>query len=41
MLGQFREMVLYAGLNTTGAGLNIRAFFLSVALAGFGYLDVA
>jgi hypothetical protein len=39
-LGQFREMVFHAGLDTPAAGLNVSAFFMGVGLASLGYRHV-
>jgi hypothetical protein len=41
VLGQFREVIPHAGLNTPAAGLNTGAFLLCVGLAGFGYRHIA
>ena len=40
-LGQFREMVLHAGLDMPAAGLKAGAFLFGVGLAGFGDRHVA
>jgi len=40
-LGVFREVVFHTGLNTAAAGLNTRAGFLDIRLAGFDDGDIA